>query len=203
MSAETATDVSWLEGFQTEWRVLWPHPHNVLLEGPVAATNAVLRLLQPHMRERIVWNPPRVPLELPSEATGTLILRDVAGLSAHDQTRLRVWLGRATSRTQIVSVTEDSLLALVARGLFDEGLYYRLNVMLLRVGSSRPRGLRDDHADRSQRLLIPPPTYIGDAPPSFSHRETSIPPRSNDDRSYSLEMTLARSCDVAITPTGR
>ena len=116
MNTATATDVSWLESFQTEWRSLRACRHNVLLEGSLAATNAVLRLLQPHIGGPIVWNGPQTPLDLPSGDPGGLILGGIAGLSAEDQTRLLAWLGGRGSRTQIAhaGATSPSIAALVA-----------------------------------------------------------------------------------------
>jgi hypothetical protein len=157
MNTATVTDVWWLKSFQTKWGILRACRHNVLLEGPVAATNAGLRLLQPQIREPIVWNGPQTPLDLPSGEIGRLILRNVAGLSGEDQTRLLTWLGGLGSRTQIVSTTEHPLFVLVARGLFDETLYYRLNVMLLRVGSKDKAGLATDNAEP---LHIDPPIAL-------------------------------------------
>jgi hypothetical protein len=148
MNNGTATDVSWLKSFQTEWRSLRACRHNVLLEGSLSATNAVLGLLEPHIRGPIVWNGPQTPLNLPGGELGGLILRGVADLSAGDQTRLLAWLGGPGSRTQIVSTTERPLFALVARKLFDETLYYRLNVVLLHVGSKDEAGLAGDDAER-------------------------------------------------------
>jgi hypothetical protein len=60
---------------------------------------------------------------------------------------------------QIVSTTERRLIALVARGLFDETLYYRLNVMLLRVGSKNAAGLAADDAEPAHidsSINVPP-----------------------------------------------
>jgi hypothetical protein len=135
MSAATATDDPLLDSYQTEWRILREHSHNVLLEGPVAATDAVLLLLQPHIRKPIVWSRPQAPLELPSGEASALVLRDAATVSGDDQRRLLGWLGGRGSRTQIISMTERPLFSLVAGGFFDATLYYRLNVMLLHVGS--------------------------------------------------------------------
>ena len=160
MNTATGADVSWLDSFRTEWTILRACRHNVLLEGPVPETNAVLRLLQPHMRGPIVWNRPRAPLELPSGETGALILRGVAALSAEDQTRLLAWIGGPGSRTHIVSTTERPLFAHVAHGLFDDTLYYRLNVMLLRVGVKNPAGLATDDTEPLQfdsPISIPAP----------------------------------------------
>jgi len=123
------------EAFQRELEILSAGRHNVLVEGPAAESGAVLHLLQPHIDEPIVWDGPDTPLDLPGRVTGALILKGIAGLSADDQTRLLAWLGGTGSRTQVVSTTEHSLFALVARGLFNETLYYRLNILLLRVGS--------------------------------------------------------------------
>jgi len=146
MTTAIATAVSSLEPFQTEWKILCKHRHSVLLEGPVPTTNALLLLLHPHIRKPTVWNDPLEPLELPSGETGALIIRGVAGLSADDQVRLLAWLGGSGSRTQIVSTTERRLSTLVARGLFDETLYYRLNVLLLRVGLENAAGIPADGA---------------------------------------------------------
>jgi sigma-54-interacting transcriptional regulator len=161
MIAASATDVSLLEPFQTEWRVLGTHRHNVLLEGPVEATDTVLRLLQPRIREPIAWSQPQVPLNLPSAETHTLILRDVAGLSTDDQRELLVWLNGTGVRTQVVSTAERTLFERVTRGLFDEALYYRLNVMLLRVGSGNPRELpQGDDAEGVDSPITDPTTQL-------------------------------------------
>jgi hypothetical protein len=149
MSGTTAPHISWLKSVQIEWRILCAERLNSLLEGPIAATDAALLMLQPHVTEPIVWNRTQA-LELPSGQTSALILRDVAHLSAGDQTRLLAWINGTGTRTQIVSTTEYPLFPLVAQGLFDEALYYRLNVMLLRVGSRHSPGLHADHAEHSR-----------------------------------------------------
>lgn len=143
------TDGTLMDPYMPEWRVLRAHRHNVLLEGPASATNAVLRLLQPHMREPIGWGRPDRALTLPSGEAGALILRNVTALNADDQKRLLEWTVRAGSRTQIVSTTDRPLFALVTRGLFDEALYYRLNLMLLQVGSKDSHRLQDDDEERA------------------------------------------------------
>jgi len=153
MSAATAPDVSLLDLHQLEWRILREHLHNVLLEGAVAATEAVLLLLQPHIGRPIRSHRARAPLDLPRGETGALILRDVAALSGDDQRRLLQWLGGAGSRAQVISTTERPLFALVRGGFFDAALYYRLNVMLLRVGPQYHRGLPSDDAEGVPRHL--------------------------------------------------
>ena len=134
MSATPATDVWPLESYKTEWSILREHRCNVLVEGGRAATTAVLRLLLPSTREAVVWHEPYAPLKLPDRTTNTFILRNAASLSANDQGRLLDWFGDPGWRTQIISTAESPLFTLVQGGLFDATLYYRLNVMLLRVG---------------------------------------------------------------------
>jgi len=136
MSVATVTDVSLLALYRTGLRLLREHPCNVLVEGAGNATDAVLCRLQRHLREPIVWYQPPAPLDLPGGETCALILRDVATLSRHEQRRLLEWTGERGSRTRIISTTPRPLFALVASGLFDAALYYRLNVMLLRVSAA-------------------------------------------------------------------
>jgi transcriptional regulator of aromatic amino acid metabolism len=69
-----------------------------------------------------------------------MILRNVGALTTADQARLLVWLQHEGFGAQVVSTTEPPLFALVAKGLFDVALYYRLNVLLLRIAATnRPR----------------------------------------------------------------
>jgi hypothetical protein len=111
----------------------WRSPqHNVLLEGPATSTDPVLRLLAPHLRGPVMWKARGVPFDVPAGDIGALILQDVDGLSAHEQSRLLTWID-ARPDAQIVSTTAYRLFALVARGRFDAALYYRLNVILLNV----------------------------------------------------------------------
>ena len=138
MSAVSATDVSPLYSYECEWRILREHRCNVLVEGDGARTTAVLRLLLPCTPEAVVWHRPHTPLELPGRETQTFILRNATSLSASDQARLLGWLGDTGWRTQIISTSESPLFTLVEGGLFDATLYYRLNVLLLRVGLTKP-----------------------------------------------------------------
>ena len=136
MNAATAIGVSLLDSYQRELRILRAHPHNVLLEGPVDATDAALGLLRPHIREPLLRHVPHGALDLPQRETRGLILRNVSTLTADDQTKLLMWLGDEGAHTQVVSTTDYPLFPLVAHGLFDAALYYRLNVVLLRLGNS-------------------------------------------------------------------
>jgi hypothetical protein len=133
MIAAPATDALLLDRSHREWRLVSEQPCNLLIEGTVPATDAVLHLLQPHIHEPIVWHKPTAPLELPSGETRTLMLTDAAALSGVDQQRLLAWIDDTGSRTRIVSTSPRSLFSLVEAGCFDAALYYRLNVLLVRV----------------------------------------------------------------------
>ena len=150
MRRVTASDVP-LDQYQKEWTTLCAQHHNVLLEGSPAATTAALLLLHPHLPQPVTWLQPGAPIQLPNRDAGALILRDVGALSASDQARLLAWSGGRRSRTQIVSTTEGPLYALVVRGHFDATLYYRLNIVLLHVGTNTSTDSLDALAERSRR----------------------------------------------------
>jgi hypothetical protein len=105
-------------------------PHNLLLEGPRGSTEATLRRLAPYLPGPVEWTRHSVAFALPEREVGTLILRDVGRLGPEEQIRLLTWL-EANPRTTIVCTNTRPLFAFVGRGLFDAGLYYRLNVLLL------------------------------------------------------------------------
>jgi len=117
---------------QPEWASLCAHRHNVLIEGPVADTHALLLLLQPHIDKPVLWRRPHARLEFSDRDAGALILEGVSTLTTEDQTRLLAHVD-AGPRRQIVSTSQHPLFTLVARGRFDAALYYRLNVVLLRT----------------------------------------------------------------------
>lgn len=130
-----STDALLLHGYQPEWRLLRQQSCNVLLEGTATDTEEVLRRLRPHIREPIVSHQPPATLELPSTETGALIVNDATALNRDEQGRLLAWMDDMGSQTRIISTSPRSLFALVEAGRFDAALYYRLNVMLLRVTS--------------------------------------------------------------------
>jgi hypothetical protein len=105
-------------------------PRNLLLEGPRGSTEAMLRRLAPYLRGPVEWTRHSVAFALPQGEVGALILRDVGRLGRQEQTRLLTWLD-ANPRTTIVCTNTRPLFGFVVRGLFDAGLYYRLNVLLL------------------------------------------------------------------------
>ena len=133
MTLAPETHVSLMDAYSAERRILSEHPCNVLLEGTVTATDAALVLLRSHIREPIAWHSPPATLDLPSRETRALILSDAAALSRDEQRRLLAWIDDAGSRTHVITSSARPLFALVTAGLFDEALYYRLNILLLRI----------------------------------------------------------------------
>jgi len=125
--------------YQAEWQILRTGRPNVLIEGTVADTDAVLVLLQPYLAQPITWRRPGAPLVLAGDEPHVLVLEQVTTLSLEDQSRLFEWLDHRRARIQVLSTTERPLYELVSRGLFDAALYYRLNVILLNFGSRDER----------------------------------------------------------------
>ena len=123
--------------------------HNMLLEGPEASTDSVLRLLVPRLCAPLVWSRRCEPFALPTGEIGTLILEDASSLDRDAQTQLLRWLDDVSPRPRIVCTTARPLFGLVVTGLFDVDLYYRLNVMLLHVNIRHQAGLRR-HATASE-----------------------------------------------------
>ena len=113
-------------------QLLRKHVFSVLLEGPSTATDAVLLLLQ---LELAASHQAGAPLVLPSNETRTLVVKDPCALTDEAQRGLLAWLGDANSARRIISTTVRPLFPLVADGRFDATLYYRMNVLLLRVGT--------------------------------------------------------------------
>lgn len=108
--------------------------HNILIEGPETSTAPILRVLASDLRAPLMWLRAGIPFEAPGADVGALILQDVDGLSTEDQSRLHGWID-ARPLTKIVSTTTHRLFALVECGRFDVDLYYRMNVILLRIDS--------------------------------------------------------------------
>jgi two-component system response regulator PilR (NtrC family) len=93
---------------------------------------------------------------------GTLFLDEVADLPLHMQVKLLRVVQEKTVRpigesreervdVRILSATHKNLVELVAEGRFREDLYYRINVIELRVPSLRER--KGDIADLSEAIL--------------------------------------------------
>lgn len=133
MDSVSGADASHWNPENKEYESLREHSHNVLLEGPIALTDAALRLIV-GSGEQIAWAG-SATLGRINTAGQTFILRKVESLGRDDQRRLLEWLGAVPFPPRIISTSERPLFALVAAGSFDAALYYRLNVILLRFES--------------------------------------------------------------------
>jgi hypothetical protein len=114
-----------------EWHNVWTQQHNAIFEGPEHATESLLLRLEPSLRTPTIWKRAPMALELPNHECRALVLRNLCALDRPEQAALSRWLDG--SRKQVVATTAEPLFPLIARGLFDEALYYRLNTLLVRI----------------------------------------------------------------------
>ena len=125
----------WPELISTpEWHNVCTRPHNAILQGPEDVTESLLQLLVPYLGTPAIWKRAPTSLELPTAECGSLVLRNVSALDRLGQAAVSRWLD--AGRKHVISTTVHPLFPLIARGLFDEALYYRLNVRLLSVDST-------------------------------------------------------------------
>ncbi|HEY2905357.1 MAG TPA: hypothetical protein VGJ29_05605 [Vicinamibacterales bacterium] len=135
-----------------DWVKLVAARHNVLIEGPRPAIETAVSLLERGLTGPIVRKRPEESLdldrcELLEGGHYTLILEDVIGLNVDEQTRLRQWLDHSAGM-RIISTASSPVFHLVEHGLFDEALYYRLNVMLVRTDAVERPTARGAEASR-------------------------------------------------------
>jgi hypothetical protein len=109
---------------------------NLLVIGEHAATRAVLEELRLGSREMVVaWRPGQA-LELPPPGRATtLILHDVDQLTIAAQGAVLRWLDQSAARIWVVSTSTEPLWPQVESGAFSDTLYYRLNIVCVRVPS--------------------------------------------------------------------
>jgi two-component system response regulator PilR (NtrC family) len=108
---------------------------------------------------------------------GTLFLDEVADLPLHMQVKLLRVIQEKTVRpigesqeapvdVRVLSATHKNLAELVAQGSFREDLYYRINVIELRVPSLRERG--GDIVELAQNILQRLASRLGAEPPQLT-----------------------------------
>jgi Sigma-54 interaction domain len=123
----------WTAGSALEWRAISGGRANLLLEGPEESTDAALLLLRRSLRGIVYWKRRTAPLEIPSVKARTVVVEEIDTLQAAEQSTLLTWTADTDETIRVVSTTTIPLYPLVARGLFDERLYYRLNTIFLRI----------------------------------------------------------------------
>ncbi len=116
-----------------EWDCVTNSRLNALLIGPRHVTGRLVRSLRSHLAHPIIRVFPHMPLVLPrAHQVGTIVLEDVGRLDMADQMYLLEWLEGAVPRTRMIGTSTIPLLPMVATGIFDGGLYYRLNLVYVR-----------------------------------------------------------------------
>jgi Sigma-54 interaction domain len=107
------------------------HRPNLMIVSEHASLESVVQQLT-DVCEAPIWVS-RFPgtLDLPTNIKGTLVLGDVDQLMIGQQIRLSVWLARKGSDVQVVSVTRAPMTQLIEEGRFLEGLFFRLNTVVI------------------------------------------------------------------------
>jgi hypothetical protein len=122
---------------------------NLLLIGPEAAARAFLAPLMPALPSPVVFLDRAAP-DLPRMPVGTLIVPNVARLTAMQQDQLLEWLSAESGSVRVVATSSRSLFAKVQHREFSERLYYRLNTVLVPL---RARHTVSAHAPQSRGRL--------------------------------------------------
>ena len=129
-----------------DWRAHLRTRANVLVTGPRDALGWFMQSARSEMLEPIAFVAGSAPLCLDAR---TIILTDVDTLGAAEQRRLTQWMNEPQhSRAQIISSTSVSVFSLVEAGRFDGDLFYRLNIVHLKIQDYQSAG---DRAMRSPR----------------------------------------------------
>jgi transcriptional regulator of acetoin/glycerol metabolism len=104
---------------------------NVMLIGAPAAALRMVGALSLDLRRRIVEGHATDPDSWPRDAS--TFLQDIEALDLAQQQHLIEWLNDRPHRTHLIAAVGRSLYPEVKRGRFLDTLYYRLNVLQLRL----------------------------------------------------------------------
>jgi hypothetical protein len=111
---------------------------NLLLIGPDSETRAFLDRQMASLPSSI-GTCAGAELQLPSEPAQSLVLRDVEQLTRDHQDQLVEWLNGPGFHTRIVATSGAPLYPMVERGEFSDALYYRINIVTLRLDDQHKR----------------------------------------------------------------
>jgi hypothetical protein len=120
-----------------DWLALNRRYPNVLLVGGDALVTGALTELTHILRQPIAradahaWKAPK------GYAAGTLVLRNIDGLSPESQASLDDWLAGAGRAVQVVATNPVPVFDAVMAGAFRSTLYYRLNTLYFELGDDR------------------------------------------------------------------
>ena len=110
---------------------------NVLVVGAEDEVAEFITSLWPCLAMPIAVRDRGEPLRLSPapEPAETLVIHGVETLTRREQLALKEWLNAGNGRARVVSSASASLFSMVESGVFDDGLYYRLNVVLIDLTS--------------------------------------------------------------------
>jgi hypothetical protein len=119
---------------------LLPHlrPANLLLIGPDAATREFLAPLMASLPSPVVFCNGAEPA-FPDGPVGSLIVRDVGRLTRTHQQQLLEWLNDRSRSARVIATSAEQVFPDVTRGVFSDGLYYRLNTVTLLLNRRDPQ----------------------------------------------------------------
>jgi hypothetical protein len=132
---KTQAELGALDVSPQDWFVIVSSRPNVLVEGPEQSTELLIQALATAVRETMYdWNQP-----WPKDGRATVIVRAVDALSDEEQRQVLDLLndsGNGFPPRQVVTTCTRPLFPLVHQGLCREDLYYRLNVVHLKIGEA-------------------------------------------------------------------
>jgi len=104
---------------------------NLLIMGADNDVAGFIASLWPHfVAPRVVRRRGEQLRRLPmSGPAGTILVYDVDTLTRPDQDALHRWMNAGNNGTRVVSTSTQSLLPKLETGVFNDDLYYRLNVL--------------------------------------------------------------------------
>ncbi|MQA30489.1 MAG: hypothetical protein GEU82_11740 [Luteitalea sp.] len=132
MTATQPTGPIDVDSFALFARIVKDARPNVMLVGPPAAASRMVGALGIDLRKRIVERRAAAPESWPRDGASTF-LRDIETLDLAQQQQLIEWLNRQPHRTHLIAGVGRSLYPDVKRGRFLDTLFYRLNVLQLRL----------------------------------------------------------------------
>jgi len=132
-SDTTHAELGALDVSPQDWFVIVSVRPNVLVEGPEHSTELLIHALATTVHETMYeWNQP-----WPKDGRATVIVRAVDALNDEEQRQVLDLLndsGNGSPPRQVITTSARPLFPLVHEGLFREDLYYRLNVVHLKIG---------------------------------------------------------------------
>jgi hypothetical protein len=110
---------------------------NLLLIGPDAAIREFLDPLIASLASPVV-NCDGAEPEFPSTPIGSLIVHDVARLTHDHQQQLLDWMNDLSPGARVITTSARPVFPDVKRGVFADGLYYRINTFTLMLNQEPP-----------------------------------------------------------------